>query len=60
MKDDDLKLLRGFEDKQTNRQTDERTYISECRIKSDFLILETNPPLSEGDVFDKLIAILSM
>ena len=28
MKDDDFKLLRGFED----RQTDERTDICECRV----------------------------
>ena len=28
MKDDDFKLLRGFEGRQTNRQTD----ICECRV----------------------------
>ena len=32
MKDDDFKLLRGFEDEQTNRQTDRWLDISECRV----------------------------
>ena len=32
MKDDDFKLLRGFEDKQTDGQMDRRTYICDCRV----------------------------
>ena len=27
MKDDDFKLLRGFEDRQTNGRTNERTFV---------------------------------
>ena len=32
MKDDDVKLLRGFADRQTNRRTNERTDICDCRV----------------------------
>ena len=32
MKDDDFKLLRGFEDEQTDGQTEERTDICDCRV----------------------------
>ena len=32
MKNDDFKLFRGFEDRQTNERTNERTDICECRV----------------------------
>ena len=32
MKDDDFKLLRGFSDGQTDRLTDEKTDICDCRV----------------------------
>ena len=32
MKNDDFKLLRGFEDKRTDRRMDEWMDISECRV----------------------------
>ena len=32
MKDDDFKLLRGFEDEQTDGQTDKQTDICDCRV----------------------------
>ena len=32
MKDDDFKPFRGFEDRQTNRRTDGRTDIGDCRV----------------------------
>ena len=38
-KDDDFKLLRGFADWQTNRQTDEWTYVNVHRWKHRFEIL---------------------
>ena len=37
MKDDDFKLLRGFDDRQTDRQTNGRTFViveSLSRLKS--------------------------
>ena len=40
MKNDDFKLLRGFGDGRTNRQTDEQTFViveSLSRLKIDFL-----------------------
>ena len=32
MKDDDFKLLRGFDDKWMNSWTNKRTDIGECRV----------------------------
>ena len=32
MKDDDFKLFRGFDGGRTDRQTNERTDICECRV----------------------------
>ena len=32
MKDDDFKLLTGFGDGQTNKQTNRRTDICDCRV----------------------------
>ena len=32
MKDDDFKVLRGFEDEQTDGRTDGRTDICDCRV----------------------------
>ena len=32
MKDGDFKLLRGFADRQTNKWTDKRTDIGDCRV----------------------------
>ena len=32
MKDDDFKLLRGFENEQTDGQMDRQMYICDCRV----------------------------
>ena len=49
MKDDDFKLLRGFDDGQTDERTNGQTFViveSLSRIKNYQLLLENAPPVT--------------